>query len=360
VYDPHTPTQAVKSDDVAVTVPGKVTTGGGTTGPNWALIIGAIAGGVVLVGGIVAAIIWWPSGGVPNVTTHEDGTPMMVNEAVEILEGENLDAEITEQLSDAPAGSVLSQEPVADADAPEDGIVKLTTAMFSVDVPSVVSFTVAAARDGLGKAGLAAETQIEATGNSPGGTVIRQAPEAGSRAAPNSVVMLTVEKELTAVPNLAGVTLELANQRLQEIGLAITQRGVVNTGAQPGTVVAQDPAAGAQVDQGTTVAVDLETARIAVPSVVNQPLDDAIRQLGRAQLIVAPIQPVYVFTAPFDTVSAQDPAANATVPPGTPVVLSVRTQSRRPVVGFPATALEGLKLEVVRPGLLRAAPPEDD
>jgi beta-lactam-binding protein with PASTA domain len=156
--------------------------------------------------------------------------------------------------------------------------------------------------------------------------------------------------------------LQAANLLLQAAGLVVAQRGIVNTGAPPGTVVAQDPVAGVQVDQGTKVEVDLETARIAVPNVNNRSLQDAIRVLGGAQLIVAPIQPVYFSEAPFDVVSAQNPAAGATVPPGTPVTLSVRTYSPRLLTGviLNTAVLQSVKLYARGvDGGLRAAPREE-
>jgi len=364
-YDPQT-AEAIESGAVALEVKAKPVPkpepGPGPKPPpsKLGLIIAAVVGGIVLIGGIITAIIIFSNGAeVPNVVMNEDGTPMMANDAVTLLEAEDLEAVITETFSEAPAGTVISQDPAAGAAVPDDGKVQISIAMVSTEVPSVVSFNVSAARTALGAAGLDADTVVEETRNSPGGTVIRQSPAAGTRAIPGSIVVLTIEKELAAVPDLAGQTLELANQRLKDAGLVIAQRGIVNTGAQPGTVVAQDPQAGAQVDQGTSVQVDLETARIAVPNVNNRTLQDAIRVLGGAQLIVAPIQPVYFSEGPFDVISAQNPAAGATVPPGTPVTLSVRTYSPPMRVYLNTAVLSTMKYVRSVDGSLRAAPREE-
>jgi beta-lactam-binding protein with PASTA domain len=297
---------------------------------NVALIVAAAIGGVVLIGGIVTAIILLTGGGtVPNVTTADVAKPIMLADAVAALEKEGLKTgTVSEQVGDAPAGAVIGQTPKGGEAKPENGTVDLVVAMVTVEVPRVETFTVSAARNVLKTAGFADEVRVEATGRSLGGTVIRQEPAAGTRALANSVVVLTVEKELAVVPNVVGLGPKPAEDALAAAELKYKLRGTVNSGGTrpPGTVTVQEPAEGASVDKGTEVLVDIEMERITVPNVVGQALGDATLNLGRAKLSVAPSQPIYFTDPPFQTVHAQNPAAGASVTVGTDVVLSVRTQ----------------------------------
>ena len=233
--------------------------------------------------------------------------------------------------------------------------------MVTVEVPRVETFTVSAARNTLKTAGFADEVRVEATGNSPGGTVIRQEPRAGTRAIPNSTVVLTVEKEVAVVPRVLGLAPKPAEDALAAAQLTYKLRGSVNTGGTPGTVVAQVPAEGASVDKGSEVLVDLEMERITVPNVVGQTLGDATINLGRAKLSVAPTQPVYYRDPPFQTVMAQNPGPGASVTAGTAVVLSVRTQSFRPIADVAILEVNPtiLKMSTISSIGIRDVPPEE-
>lgn len=92
----------------------------------------------------------------------------------------------------------------------------------------------------------------------PEGYVLLQDPRGGSlvkRGSPVEIVT-SLGQELIEVPELAGQALQAAQVTLSASGLTLGQTlGVYSTVGQPGTVVSQSPAPGAEV--GSAAAVDL-------------------------------------------------------------------------------------------------------
>jgi serine/threonine-protein kinase len=117
---------------------------------------------------------------------------------------------------------------------------------------------------------------VQQADSAPAGTVIAQSPQAGATAAAGSSVTLTVSSGPavgtttapsttttpstptgvnTQVPSLVGQTYDTASSMLTQSGLtlgSITYQASVQT---PGTVISQNPAAGASVAQGSAVSV---------------------------------------------------------------------------------------------------------
>jgi eukaryotic-like serine/threonine-protein kinase len=85
------------------------------------------------------------------------------------------------------------------------------------------------------------------------GLVRRLQPEPGAQAAKGSEVLysLSLGRQLATVPNVVGLTAEQATALLRSAGLTIGRYG----GNPQRTIVAQDPAAGAQIPLGNGIAV---------------------------------------------------------------------------------------------------------
>jgi hypothetical protein len=133
------------------------------------------------------------------------------------------------------------------------------------------------------------------------------------------------------VPEVTGMTVERAGDRLAADGLKtgkITR--VQSTDGPEGTVVAQSPAAGAEVEEGS--AVDLEVASqpsptatpVAVPDVVGSSQAAAEAQLTGAGL-VAVVSQAESDTVPAGTVISQDPQAGVVATQGSSVRIVVST-----------------------------------
>jgi serine/threonine-protein kinase len=80
------------------------------------------------------------------------------------------------------------------------------------------------------------------------------------------------------VPQLRGKPLDQAQLELAKAGLTVTVRGV-NANADRNVVVDQSPTAGATLQPGGTVALQVGTGSTSVPDVSGQPRDQAIQTL---------------------------------------------------------------------------------
>jgi eukaryotic-like serine/threonine-protein kinase len=158
------------------------------------------------------------------------------------------------------------------------------------------------------------------------GFVIRQDPAGGVRVDKDSTVTIFVSTgpPLTEVPDVVGDNVDDAIAALAGADLKVKRANVFSE-RPVGTVVAQDPGGGQQVEVGTQVRINVSQGvrPTAVPPVLGDPFETAQSKLEAAGLKVRRLD---VDSAePAGTVVDQDPDANTTVSPGSTVTLSVST-----------------------------------
>jgi eukaryotic-like serine/threonine-protein kinase len=160
-------------------------------------------------------------------------------------------------------GTVIGQEPQAELEegALPGTVVKVTVAIISgtVDMPDVAGKPAEDAKLELTKAQFRTTVQTEASQTVPKGQVIRTEPAAGSkveRGAP--VVIFRSGGNGVIIPQLRGKSEAdaLAAVALEAPGVKVdvTTRPVVDP-TEVGSVVAQSPAAGTEVDPGSTLSI---------------------------------------------------------------------------------------------------------
>jgi beta-lactam-binding protein with PASTA domain/predicted Ser/Thr protein kinase len=159
----------------------------------------------------------------------------------------------------------------------------------------------------------------------PVGIVFDQNPDAGSRVAKDSEVVISVStgKPKVKVPDVRGKSVDDAVSALADAGLR-ANRVYIHSGESVGTVTAQDPGPDERVVKGTTVRINVSQgpAPIAVPPVVGDTLDQAISILQGGGFKVGP--PRYVDDdRPKDTVIGQDPSGNSSAARGSTITLTV-------------------------------------
>ncbi|MGA1145879.1 MAG: Stk1 family PASTA domain-containing Ser/Thr kinase [Candidatus Nanopelagicales bacterium] len=130
---------------------------------------------------------------------------------------------------------------------------------------------------------------------------------------------------LVTVPNLDGLTLEEATASLAEFELRLGAQTPEISDREPGTVIAQQPAAGESIEQGQAVNVTISTGReqATVPQLIGLTSLDAVRTaLSDANLQLGEITEEDS-NQPAGYVLAQDPAEGAQVAAGSPVAVVV-------------------------------------
>ena len=145
------------------------------------------------------------------------------------------------------------------------------------------------------------------------------------------------------IPSVVGMQLEQAREVLKARNLLISiKEERSEPGRTPGSVLAQAPLAGSDVQAGTTV--DLVTARtvasLVVPPVVGQKVEDAIVLLASQGLKLGPQKPGPAGTVAAGLVAGSDPAPGSSVSPGSTVSLLVASPvgvAVPKVVGFRLT-----------------------
>ncbi|HXG76286.1 MAG TPA: PASTA domain-containing protein [Gaiellaceae bacterium] len=162
--------------------------------------------------------------------------------------------------SDRPAGTVVSQDLAEGREVERGAAVRVRVARArpqpaAITVPDVVGLALSQAQSRLREAGLSSTVTREPA-DEPAGTVLRQAPAAGTRLERGGTVSLRVSSgpaEAT-VPNVTGRDEASARAELEGAGFVVrlTEQPVTDP-AQDGVVLSQDPPGGASAREGSTV-----------------------------------------------------------------------------------------------------------
>ena len=158
-------------------------------------------------------------------------------------------------------------------------------------VPNVIGQTQEAAVQTIEKAGYTVGTVTEDyDAETVAGRVCKQDPEADSDLEKGGKINIVISKGVKkgSIPNLSGMTSEQAEKALKDAGLKAQYAGNEASDADKDTVSRQDPAAGKEVDEGTTVKYWISTGPedTSVPNVVGSDQASAKAQLESAGFTV--------------------------------------------------------------------------
>jgi beta-lactam-binding protein with PASTA domain len=230
-----------------------------------------------------------------------------------------------------PAGSVISQDPGADAQVDTGSAVSLVVSSGAPQVatPNVAGLTQAAATTAITNAGLTVGAVTTASSRTvASGSVISQDPSGGTQVDTGSAVSLVVSSGVVAgmVPDVAGFTQAAATTAITNAGLTV---GAVTTASSTtvasGSVISQDPSGGTQLDTGSAVSLVVSSGvpKIATPNVAGLTQAAATTAITNAGLAVGAVTTVSSTTVASGSVISQDPSADAQVNTGSAVALVV-------------------------------------
>jgi beta-lactam-binding protein with PASTA domain/predicted Ser/Thr protein kinase len=234
---------------------------------------------VVIGGGIAAfALTRTKKVSMPNVVG------LSVQNAQTQVEDAGLNPIIDSEVSNAPTGRVINQNPLGGTKLKSGATVTLTASEGpgTVEVPTVLGQTTKLAIATLKAAGLNVTGTIQQTSTEVDkGDVISTSPDAGTNVSRGSGVTLLVSSGVQ-LPNVTGQTYQSAQQALSNFN--VTTVAQTTTTTTPGTVVAQSPPANTAVASGSNVTITVAQAptSAAVPSMLGDTLASAQAALAAA------------------------------------------------------------------------------
>jgi beta-lactam-binding protein with PASTA domain len=298
---------------------------------------------LLVVGGLIA---WWLLTRGDDKTTVPKVTGLREQVAETRIHDAGLKALTERGFSDRPPGVVFKQRPGAGTQLDEGQTVTITISSGPARsaVPEVVGLREQEAVSRLKDAGFKPEVKRVASAK-PKGTVVDQAPLPGVTALKGSVVTISVStgEKPVVVPSVVGLAQNAAVQKLTAAGLVPQIQNAPSTRPQ-GTVFAQKPPAGKEVDKGSKVIINVAsgpgattttttttattattptTARLRAPSVRGLAVAAGLRRLNAAGL-----RPTvrYVTANPrAGIIVAQSPAGGTSLARGSRVRLDIST-----------------------------------
>jgi beta-lactam-binding protein with PASTA domain/tRNA A-37 threonylcarbamoyl transferase component Bud32 len=132
----------------------------------------------------------------------------------------------------------------------------------------------------------------------------------------------SAQAEKIKVPNVVGKTVDVATRELNTVHLSPNVQQVASN-APIGTVIDQNPKAGASVSKSSTVTLKVSSglAPVKLPDVTGQPVNTAKQTLAALHLQVVVDDAVESRDVPKGNVVSTNPPANQTVPAGSVVHL---------------------------------------
>lgn len=197
----------------------------------------------------------------------------------------------------------------------------------TVTVPNVVGKQVSVARNILEDNHLRVSVSEVANSEVPAGKVISQTPASGESVKENHPVHLVVSKgagDLT-VPDLSGLTVDQAKQRLKDMGLVLGKITTQEDSSKPdGVIISQSPSADGKINKGQLVDVvvnKLSPKKVTVPSLIGMTLKDARDALSSLEISLASINGS---TDEASIVTDQSVAAGKDIEQGGSIVLTTK------------------------------------
>jgi serine/threonine-protein kinase len=220
------------------------------------------------------------------------------------------------------SGQVYRQSPEGQTQATPNTTVTLciSKGTETVEIPDVRNLTPDDAQAKLEDLGFKVQVVNQASADVEKDHVIGTNPAAGAKPKKGSTVKLLVSTgpEQVAVPSVVGKQRNDAENILRDAGFQVQVNEVDAPDEQPGTVLDQDPGAGAKVDPGTTVNLTVakqpQQQLVTVRNVVGF-TEDAAKQALESDGLKVKVQD----QRPPDPTKPEGTVVSQSIPPGTQV-----------------------------------------
>ena len=218
-------------------------------------MLGLFIGAIFLLSALIYGLVGYSSGdiAVPDVK----GKTLVEAEA--ILKDNNLDFTLKEEFdAKVPTGTVIKQSPGAGSHVKAGRKIQLTVSKGAEPgvVPDLKGKNLAEATEMLHAAKLAVgKVTVQYKEGAAQGAVLSQDIEAGKKVAAGTKVDLVVNisKGQSVVPDLKGLTLSDARERLSSMGLMVGSVSTKEDSAPKGTVIGAEPEFGKVLSEGSVV-----------------------------------------------------------------------------------------------------------
>lgn len=219
-----------------------------------------IAAALVIVAAVaVAGITWylqlWGGKVIPDVVG------MSQADATYVLNDKGFAVRALQVKSDDVEGIVLLTDPDGGRRAEEGSEVVIHVSVARV-VPAVAGLPQADAEAALAEEGLTSVSYAEVKSNEAEGTVLSVSPEAGTKVKAATPITLQVAVPYT-VPDVDGMSRADAEAALEAEGYAVEVHTYYTEDVPEGSAVSTEPAAGSQLNSGSTVVLNVAKSRKA-------------------------------------------------------------------------------------------------
>ena len=222
--------------------------------------------------------------------------------------------------------SVLTTVGTAYLMARYDIVARETTPVVEMTVPDLVGLTEADARTAAAAAHLTFSVSgTEVSAKLEPGKVVRQSLPAGQQVPPDLPLSVVLAEARPTVPQLVGLTVEAANEKLRKLGYSAHVAAAVPDAKVPqGQVARQMPEAESPYVKGGVVTLQLSSgpAAVEMPKLLGKPVNQAT-----AEVEALGLKPSIGWTSNGETpnwvILYQNPAAGTKVEPGSSVRFTV-------------------------------------
>lgn len=287
--------------------------------------LGHIATRILLA--VTALVLLVPLSGCDRVPVPElRGLP--ISEATQdlVIAGLKVGKVVYDETSTSRQGDVINQRPLPGRSLPQGGAVELVVAgPPPILMPSLLGMASSAAGQVVAKLGLTmGPPRKEYSSEYPSGTVSFQIPFADQEIPGGERVTLTISQgpPPPSAPDVTGMSASTARDALHEAGYEVLSFPV-NSDAQSGIVVSQEPGPGEDAPKGSTVKIGISSGvtTVVIPNLQGVSGDTAIQKLRSMGLVpralYSEVDPGYGF--PKGTVYSMTPGPDTSALKGSEV-----------------------------------------